>query len=260
MHSLFGFAVAVDGDTLLTGATDAAYVFTRSAGVWTQQAILTGGTGENFGRNVDLAGDDAIVSEESDDAPQNNSGSAHVFTRVGSTWSLQQKLVPSDPVVSGQFGQAVAIDADNALVRHGATPRSVYTFSRAGTVWTQGQKLNVRVLANYSVAIDGTRGLRATISVAVLVPPKFSTSAPMSETAAQPTEIAPTSSASKGCAARLTAARALVSRASTSIRVPATARVHPFGGQRSAHRLPREQHLRWRRRVQAGQRADVCRW
>ena len=68
---LFGVAAALsnDGNTLAVGAigegnivpnSGAAYVFTRSAGVWSQQAYLkasTPGSGDVFGVSMALSGD-----------------------------------------------------------------------------------------------------------------------------------------------------------------------------------------------------------
>src|SRR5262245_10201859 len=67
----FGWAVAIDGDTAIIGAPQgdgafgnsdfydpgAAYVFTRTGGVWTQTQKLTGGTfdpGDHFGNAIAL--------------------------------------------------------------------------------------------------------------------------------------------------------------------------------------------------------------
>jgi hypothetical protein len=67
---LFGFAVDVAGDRAVIGAPYAAsaqgfaYVFTRSAGVWSQQAQLAasaGAAGDEFGWSVALADDSILV-------------------------------------------------------------------------------------------------------------------------------------------------------------------------------------------------------
>src|SRR5262249_35502056 len=100
---LFGFSAALspDGNTALIGGrsdsseTGAAGGVTPPAGVWTEQAKLTGG-GESgkglFGFSVALGttkGDTAIIG-----GPFDNSevGAAWVFTRSGTTWTQQAKL------------------------------------------------------------------------------------------------------------------------------------------------------------------------
>src|SRR5207244_2622086 len=88
---VFGYNVALSGDTALVGARNAnaqqgaAYVFTRSGGVWTQQQKLTAGDGvaqDHFGRGVALSGDTALVGASGDDvgAANTSEGSAYVFT------------------------------------------------------------------------------------------------------------------------------------------------------------------------------------
>ncbi len=69
-----GWSVALSGDTALVGAyfddnaggtnAGSAYVFTRTGGVWTQQAKLTASdaaVGDIFGVSVALSGDTAVV-------------------------------------------------------------------------------------------------------------------------------------------------------------------------------------------------------
>jgi hypothetical protein len=85
---LFGYnAVAIQGNTIVVGAPrkdflvsipnddrGAAYVFTRSGTVWTQQTKLTPsslyrGPGDEFGTSVDISGDTVIVSAPHEGAP-----------------------------------------------------------------------------------------------------------------------------------------------------------------------------------------------
>lgn len=81
----FGFAVSLDGDTAFIGASyddngkGSAYVFTRSGGVWSQQAKLSaadGAANDRFGWSVSLDGDTALVSAFWDDDKGTDSGSA----------------------------------------------------------------------------------------------------------------------------------------------------------------------------------------
>ena len=109
---VFGNSVAVDGDTAVIGApqadgnvggTGAAFVFLRSAGVWTEQAKLTASDADaldDFGRSVSVSGDTAVVGAVGDDDNGNLSGSAYVFVRTGSTWTEQAKPTASDGAVS----------------------------------------------------------------------------------------------------------------------------------------------------------------
>jgi len=174
----FGYAVAVDGDTLVVGAqwdddkgTDSgsAYVFTRTGATWTQQAKLLAADGaayDDFGTAVAIDGDTVVVGAYKDDDKGADSGSAYVFTRTGGTWAQQSKLVPADGEVYDEFGYAVAINANTIVVgAHKDDDKrdasgSAYVFVRTGGTWTQQAKLTAADGAagdrfGYAVAIDG---------------------------------------------------------------------------------------------------------
>jgi len=118
----FGSSVALSGDTVVAGAGSddshrgSAYVFTRSGSTWTQQAKLTasdGVGGDQLGYSVALSGDVAIAGAFADDSYR---GSAYVFTRSGSTWTQQAKLIADDGITSDMFGHAAAISGDSIIV------------------------------------------------------------------------------------------------------------------------------------------------
>jgi uncharacterized repeat protein (TIGR01451 family) len=170
----FGNAVAASGDTAVVGAylddafRGAAYVFVRSAGAWSQQQKLTAAdaaAGDMFGQSVALSQDTVVVGAPQDDLAYSSMGSAYVFARAGTVWSQQQKLTAADGAISDLFGQSVGVSGDRALVgAHfddvGANTDqgSAYLFVRAGTVWSQQQKLT---------ALDGAAQDRFGVSVAI---------------------------------------------------------------------------------------------
>jgi hypothetical protein len=178
----FGLAVAVDGDTVVIGAeaddddgssSGSAYVFTRSAGVWTEQQKLTASdaaTGDWFGSSVAVAGDTAIIGAEREDENGSNSGSAYVFTRSAGVWTEQQKLTASDGFDFDDFGDSMAIDGDTAVIgaRFGDLSNlfaesdfgAAYVFTSSFGVWTEQQKLIASDGAKedqfgFSVSVDG---------------------------------------------------------------------------------------------------------
>ena len=148
----FGAAVAISGDTALVGAPDrangtddeagAAYVFTRTDGVWTQQAKLIASDAsalDAFGASVALSGDSAVIG-----APYHTvsgdveAGAAYVFTRSGATWTQQAELTAAAPEPADWLGTSVAVDGDSALIGadgHGAG--AAYVFNRSGAAWSQ---------------------------------------------------------------------------------------------------------------------------
>lgn len=159
----FGWSVALDGDTIVVGADaddvfanidqGSAYVFVRSGTTWTQQAHLFASDGsardrDYFGNAVAIQGDTAIVGAYLNDSFNVNQGSAYVFVRSGTTWTLQQHLFAADGTIAQEFGSAVALDNDTAAIGAwsdtigGNTQQgSSYVFIRAGTTWTQQAKL-----------------------------------------------------------------------------------------------------------------------
>ena len=156
-----GWSVALDGDAALVGARGAdvngnfrqgaAYVFTRTGGLWAQQAKLVAGDGaafDGFGISVALDGDTALVGAANAAVNGVRQGAAYVFTRTGEGWVQQGKLVAGDGAASDAFGLSVTLDGGTALV--GAYNAAVngnrfqgvaYVFTRAGEGWVQRAKL-----------------------------------------------------------------------------------------------------------------------
>jgi type VI protein secretion system component Hcp len=155
----FGGSVDIELDTIVVGAdsddddgsgSGSAYVFTRSAGTWTEQEKLTASdaaAGDSFGEAVAIGADTIVVGSERDDDTSTDSGSAYVFVLDAGTWSEQDKLVASDPGPNDLFGKKVAIDGDTIVVgvrqedQNGSNAGAAYVFTRSGTSWTQEQKL-----------------------------------------------------------------------------------------------------------------------
>jgi len=172
----FGISVSVDGDTALIGAwydddngvdSGSVYIFTRTGTTWTQQQKLLASDGaaeDQFGWWVLLAGDTAFIGAPGDADNGVGSGSTYVFTRTGSTWTQQQKLLASDGVAGDSFGSSIAKDGDTVLIGadwdddNGVDSGSVYVFTLVGTTWTQQQKL---------LASDGIGGAYFGVSVSL---------------------------------------------------------------------------------------------
>lgn len=180
-----GYAVSVETDTLIAGAflgdpgnRGAAYVFTRSMGVWTQQQKLnaTAMMGVNvsaFGQAVGVDGETVIVGAPFTDLDTNfnDEGAAYIFVRSGGVWTQQQMLTGEmDPFAdpSAEFGVSVGISGNSVIVGSPLDTATgditangaAYVFTRTGMVWTLQQRLDA--LDNMSnvgraVAIDGDR-------------------------------------------------------------------------------------------------------
>jgi FG-GAP repeat len=149
-------ALSYDGSTAIVGGVDdasgvgAAWVFTRSAGTWTQQGNkLVGSNPSGMSRQGGVAlsadGSTAIVGGFGDSS---NAGAAWIFTRSGGVWTQQgQKLTGQDESGAGDFGYAVALSADGSTALIGGLGDSsgtgaAWVFVRNGGTWTQqGSKL-----------------------------------------------------------------------------------------------------------------------
>ncbi|MEO2164539.1 MAG: cadherin-like beta sandwich domain-containing protein, partial [bacterium] len=187
---LFGQSVALDGDTLVVGASGessnamgvdgnelddstqysgAAYVFVRSDGIWAQEAYLKASNtdeGDRFGTSVALDGGTLVVSARGEDSnamgvggddsdnTASNSGAAYVFVRSAGIWSQEAYLKASNTDANDYFGWSVALDGDTLVV--GADERSnamgvdgneldnsadnsgaAYVFVRSDGTWSQ---------------------------------------------------------------------------------------------------------------------------
>ncbi len=151
-NDMFGFSVAISGDTVVVGAiqersnatgvngdqTDnsagkagAAYVFSRNGTTWSQQAYLKASNtdaSDEFGRSVAVSGDTVVVGVRGErsnatgingDQADNSltwAGAAYVFTRNGTTWSQQAYIKASNTDKQDQFGNQVAISGDTLVV------------------------------------------------------------------------------------------------------------------------------------------------
>lgn len=194
----FGGAVAISGDTIVVGAafedgpginTGAAYVFTRSNGIWTQKTMLKAsnpGTNDRFGYAVAISGSYIVVGapyEDSNGSSQDNNsatdaGAAYVFELVsvigaGQVWQ-QRAWLKADNVDSlDGFGTSVAIsgrtlvvgapgeDGDGSSNGNGRNESgAAYVFVRGSSpllgAWTQSGYLkagNPGLLDNFGTAV-----------------------------------------------------------------------------------------------------------
>jgi hypothetical protein len=153
----FSVAVSAEGNTAIVGGfldnngAGAAWVFTRAAGVWSQQAKLVGtgvvgpGALQGFSVAVSSDGNTAVVGGPVDDS---FAGAGWVFTRSGGVWSQQgAKLVGTGAVGAASQGQSVALSGDgNTAIIGGLADNdfagAAWVFARSTGVWSQqGAKL-----------------------------------------------------------------------------------------------------------------------
>ncbi len=178
IYDVFGYSVAISGDYAIVGAhyddtgaenAGSAYIYARSGTTWSLQSTLNNPTpsaNDEFGYSVAISGDYAIVCAWLDDTGAGGAGSAYIYVRSGTTWSLQSTLNNPTPATSDYFGYSVAISGDYVIVGAclddtGAdNAGSAYIYVRSGTTWSLQSILNNPTPAandyfGRSVAISG---------------------------------------------------------------------------------------------------------
>lgn len=181
-----GVALSADGSTLAVAANGedgaggneadnsaenagAAYVFTRNANTWTQQAYLKASNAEFwdlFGSSVALSADGNTLavganSEDSGAGQGDNSasqaGAVYMFTRTANAWTQEAYLKASNSGSDQLLGRSVALSADGNTLAVGAhledsaaigingeqdnmsaaDSGAAYVFTRSGKAWSQ---------------------------------------------------------------------------------------------------------------------------
>jgi hypothetical protein len=175
----FGRSVAVWGDTVVVGAprqfpglgtgTGKVYVFRYDGMSWNQEQQLQGlvpalAVGDTFGQAVTIEGDTIVAGAPA--LGSGTTGSAFVFRRTGTLWSLDEPLLADDGENGESFGRSVAISGGAIVVGAntdddgGAESGSAYVFREVGGAWMQEQKLVASDAVGgewfgYSVSISG---------------------------------------------------------------------------------------------------------
>lgn len=156
-NDYFGSSISISGATVVVGAyredsqaattngntasadnskTDsgAAYVFRRTAGIWSQEAFLKASnldSNDQFGKALSISGNTIVIGAALEDsnvsavangptASQSNtlgsSGAAYVFERTGANWAQTAYLKAKNVQSSDQFGTAVAVEGNYIAV------------------------------------------------------------------------------------------------------------------------------------------------
>ena len=170
----FGDSIALSGDTLAVGATGedngtgtygnqsdntlsrsgAVYIFTRSAGTWSQEQYLKAsnpGENDRFGGSLALSGGTLAVGASGEDsgskgvdgdrgdnpATGKDSGAVYIFTRSGTTWNHRTYIKASNAgggtdaggrFFGDRFGASLALSGDTLVIgasREGSNAKHV---------------------------------------------------------------------------------------------------------------------------------------
>lgn len=155
----FGWSVSVSGGYIAASAhkdddhgldSGSVYVFHRIGGEWVLEDKFSGldtTTEDLFGSSLFIDGERLIVGARWDDDNGNKSGSAYIFRREGTEWVEEAKLTGSEGAAADQFGWAVSLHGDRAVVgaiHHedlGVPAGAAYVFRREGEDWVEEAKL-----------------------------------------------------------------------------------------------------------------------
>lgn len=184
MNELFGYSVAISGDTVVVGASHdedngddsgSAYVFERSGSDWYEQAKLLpsdGSADDEFGNSVAVRGDSVAVG-----APKTTCGTAYVFEKPTGGWentTETAKLTRSSGTSDDDLGKSVAISSDVVVAGvwgddvDGSNSGSACVFVKPIGGWPSSMTHTAILLASdaeagdrlgYSVAISGSTAI-----------------------------------------------------------------------------------------------------
>ncbi len=155
--SLDGFGISLsissDGTRLAVGAygwgpsgssnnQGAVYVFSHGL-TWTEEQKLTasdGVAGDFFGYASVAMNEDSTRLAIAAAGVNTFTGAAYVFSRSGTTWTEEQKLIPTDGAASDFFGNSMSITTDGIRFAVGASGNSgkgaVYVFNFPSNIAT----------------------------------------------------------------------------------------------------------------------------
>lgn len=187
MEDQFGTSVAIEKQTILIGSkladtagglnAGAAYVFIRGkdpASAWSQEAKLMatdGAMNDFFGSSLAFAKNMALIGSPADDtmAGGADAGSAYVFIRSGTSWTQQTKLEREAAASSENFGTAVSLFKDTAVI---GVPGYDGAATNQGCAivfkQTKGQWIQAAQLARTTASEDDFMGQSVAISGSII--------------------------------------------------------------------------------------------
>ncbi len=167
-----------DGTVLVVGESSAsvsgvnqcgaAHVYNRVGTTWTRELILTApdkAVNDTFGCSADISSDGTrIIIGAFAARPESltQAGAAYVFSKLGGSWIIEQKILPTVSITGYRFGRSVAMDDSANRIVIGGAGGYAYVFLRTGTTWAQEAKVgddvtsNVTFVYGTSVDIDST--------------------------------------------------------------------------------------------------------
>lgn len=138
-------------------AKGAVYIFVKNNGTWTEESIISPSelvNGDDFGYSltIDNLGNRLAVSAIGQDpSGVSGAGSVYIFSRSGSTWTQEAKILPNSPTAKRLLGQVIKFDSSaNRIAINAEIPQKVYIYSRSGTTWTLEATISKPESSNHS--------------------------------------------------------------------------------------------------------------
>ncbi len=152
----FGNRVSIEGDTLIASLeglnsagpnTGALAVYRHNGIAWEFSEMLQvpdPSGGDNFSYPGQLSGGWIAAAATGDDDEGNNSGSVHLFEKVGTYFAHRQEIHAPEPIAGALFGERLEMKGDWLFVssfRQENNTGAVHVYKRTAGVWAFQQTL-----------------------------------------------------------------------------------------------------------------------
>jgi hypothetical protein len=158
-----------DNTNNLGSSVGAAWIFTRSNGIWTQQGnklvatdLVQGTFGSVFGSSVSISADENTVSIGAA-GDNNGQGATWIFSKSNGTWTQQgSKLIGTGGNIYDRQGSGISLNADGtslAIVGSRSGNGFIWVFNKSGNNWVQDGNVfglnGPSILGSVSITADG---------------------------------------------------------------------------------------------------------
>lgn len=155
----FGDGLAIEDTVLVVGDqfdddadedAGAAHVYERDGTRWVHRQKLLASDGiddSRFGQSVSLSANHMVIGANGYHVNDVQRQGVYVFVRGGTSWVLEQKLIPDEIVDNDKFGFSVAIQGKTVVVgafgrnTRGPNSGAAYVFALREDEWTLSQRL-----------------------------------------------------------------------------------------------------------------------
>ena len=147
-------AIGLNAARPVSDPVGAVLIYKLIDGVWSQDALVTASdpaSNDSFGYSLSISEDGlhlVVGARGEDSSGSTDNGAFYYFTRSGSTWTQQQKVLPPEGMGSDtrmEFGTSVKLSSNSNVLFVGAPARDgsglsdagkVYIYTRSGSTWT----------------------------------------------------------------------------------------------------------------------------